>query len=379
MKNTDDYSYDYADFDEAESAGGGFLMGALAGAALASTIVWLMDPQSGRERRAMVRERATTAYERSRQGLTSAGTRARTMATQGREKMREGREKLREGREKFREMRSRTGSAGGASYAPGAGRYGGDGYGAESYGSQAYGGAGAQSYGSDAETSDLLRQGQQWLQQVQGGRIATGAAGLGLAGWGLARRGPLGLALGALGLYLVATSARQKSGTSIGSGIEVENSVSVNAPIDQVWAHVRRVETWPQFMSHVREITPTGERRYHWSVDGPAGIAAEWDAEITQETPNERLAWRTLPGSMVDSEGSLDLENDGMGGTRITLRMLYSPPAGAAGHVVAKLFRRDPLQESREDLQNLKRAIESGTSGTANTMQSGGLGATATH
>jgi uncharacterized membrane protein/gas vesicle protein len=349
-------------------------MGALAGAALASTVVWLMDPQSGRERRAIMRERASTAYERSRQGLNTASTRARTMATQGRERL--------------RTIRSGASSSAGTSsgIGGGIGSEAGEGYGGTyggSYGSQGFGGDGSQTAGGGSQ-ADLLRQGQQWLQQVQGSRIATGAAGLGLAGWGLSRRGPLGLALGALGLYLVATSARQKQGASIGSGIEIENSVSVNAPIEQVWTFIRRVETWPQFMSHVREITPTGDRRYHWSVDGPAGIAAEWDAEVTQETPNERLAWRTLPGSMVDSEGSLDIENEGDGRTRITLRMIYSPPAGAAGHVVAKLFRRDPQIESREDLQNLKHAIESGsiggaTTGTANTMQSGGLGATSTH
>lgn len=362
MNDTDDFSYDYAELDDAESTGGGFLMGALAGAALASAVVWLMDPQSGRERRALVRERAMSAYERGREGLGSAGTRARTLATQGREKL--------------RGMRSRTRASGsGATDAPGAGTYGGGSESASSWGT-----ADPRAYGDDAErSSDLLRQGQQWLQQVQGGRMATGAAGLGLAGWGLARRGPLGLALGALGLYLVATTARQKSGTSIGSGIEIENSVTVKAPVEQVWAHVRRVEDWPRFMSHVRAITPIGERRHHWSVDGPAGFAAEWDAEITEETPNERLAWRTLPGSMVDSEGSLDLESDGSGGTRVTLRMLYDPPAGAAGHLVAKLFRRDPKQESRADLRNLKRAIEGGATGSANTMQSGAVAATATH
>jgi uncharacterized membrane protein len=205
---------------------------------------------------------------------------------------------------------------------------------------------------------------------VQGGqssRIATGAAGLGLAGWGLARRGPLGLALGALGLYLVATSARQKAGKSVSSGIEIDNEVTIARPIHEVYAFVQNIERWPQFMQHVQEITTIGDRRSHWRVDGPAGVAAEWDAEITEQVPNERIGWRTLPGSMVDSEGSLEFENDGSGGTRVRLHMIYDPPAGAAGHVVAKLFRRDPQTESERDLQNLKRAIEGGESANAGT------------
>jgi uncharacterized membrane protein len=130
-------------------------------------------------------------------------------------------------------------------------------------------------------------------------------------------------------------------------------------------------------MQHVQEIRTIGDRRSHWRVDGPAGVVAEWDAETTEQVPNERIAWRTLPGSMVDSEGALELENDGSGGTRVRLRMIYSPPAGAAGHVVAKLFRRDPQTESTHDLQNLKQAIESGQAADLGSSSgtSGGTGA----
>jgi uncharacterized membrane protein len=143
-----------------------------------------------------------------------------------------------------------------------------------------------------------------------------------------------------------------------------------------VYEFVRRPESWPQFMQHVQDITSTGDRRTHWRVEGPAGVIAEWDAETTEQVPNERICWRTLPGSMVESEGSLELENDGSGGTRVRLRLIYSPPAGAAGHVVAKLFRRDPQTESTHDLQNLKRAIESGQTATAGTSGASGTGAT---
>lgn len=347
MKDTDDYSYDYAHFDDDESSGGGFLMGALAGAALASTLVWLLDPQSGAQRRAFVRDRASSAYRRSREGASVARDRARTIADQGRSKLREVRGAAGRMRNDVRdEIEGTMREAQGSGIAQGFTRSRGLG------GAEGFGGA-------------------------QGSRIATGAAGLGLAGWGLARRGPLGLALGALGVYLAATSARQRAGSRLGSGIQIETGVTVNAPIERVWTHVRRVEAWPEFMSHVREIVPTGERRYHWRVDGPAGVEAEWDAEITEERPNERLAWCTLPGSMVDSEGSIDLENDGRGGTRVQLRMLYDPPAGAAGHVVAKLFRRDPVRQARDDLQNLKRAIESGASGGATDIGGSAAGSSA--
>jgi uncharacterized membrane protein len=390
MRNTDDRydygQYDYADMDEAEAGGSGFVAGALTGAVLASAITWLLDPQSGTQRRTMVRERASTAYQRSRQGLGTAGERARDYAQQARGLAQRG-------GERFRRMRSGAGGgmsggmSGGVSGGTadmsgmgGKGEAGGSAGDSGSYGS-AYGNSYQGSAGDDgsaAGANPWMKQAQQMLQGGgRGSQFATGAAGLGLAGWGLSRRGPLGLALGALGLYLVATAARQKSGERVQSGIEVENEVTIDRPIHEVWEFVRDIETWPRFMQHVQEIRTIGDRRSHWRVDGPAGVVAEWDAETTEQVPNERISWRTLPGSMVDSEGSLDIENDGSGGTRVRLRMIYSPPAGAAGHVVAKLFRRDPQTESTHDLQNLKQAIESGQASAAGTSSgtSGGTGA----
>jgi uncharacterized membrane protein len=360
-----DYSqYDYVDPADARGGGSGFLTGALTGAVLASAITWLLDPQAGSQRRTMVRERASTAYERSRSGLGSARERARGFATQGRERIQRLRTRatgaggVDTGSMGAQGLHARAGDTGSAS------AMGGD-SGSMAGGFGAAGGMGGESRGEGGS--------QAWMQQAQqmlrgGGRtsqFATGAAGLGLAGYGLSRRGPLGLALGALGLYLVATAARQKSGEAVSSGIEIENEIVVDRPIHEVWEYVRRIDTWPTFMQHVEEITTSGDRISHWRVEGPAGIPAEWDAETTEEVPNERICWRTLPGSMVESEGELSLENDGSGGTRVRLWMIYSPPAGAAGHVVAKLFRRDPQTESTHDLQNLKQAIESGQAGAA--------------
>jgi uncharacterized membrane protein len=202
-------------------------------------------------------------------------------------------------------------------------------------------------------------------------RIATGAAGLGLAGYGLFRRGPLGLVLGALGTFLLVQSVRQKHGASVESGIEVDQTVTIDAPVSEVWNFVRRFETWPQFMSHVQEITSTGERRHRWRVEGPAGIPTEWESEVTAEVPNERISWRAIPGSMVDTEGTLSLQNQEPGRTRLNVRMLYHPPAGAMGDVVAKIFRRDPKAELRENLQALKQKIEGDSTGTKTGSRSG--------
>ena len=67
---------------------------------------------------------------------------------------------------------------------------------------------------------------------------------------------------------------------------------------------------------------------------------------------------RTLPHA-VQHEGWIRLEPF-EGGTRVHLRMSYSPPGGAAGHVIAKLFGADPKSDLDQDLMRLKSVLEGG-------------------
>jgi uncharacterized membrane protein len=65
-------------------------------------------------------------------------------------------------------------------------------------------------------------------------------------------------------------------------------------------------------------------------------------------------------GSPVEHAGTIRLQSMREGGTRMHIRMSYNPPAGALGHVVAKLFGADPKSEMDEDLLRLKTTLESG-------------------
>jgi uncharacterized membrane protein len=103
-----------------------------------------------------------------------------------------------------------------------------------------------------------------------------------------------------------------------------------------------------------------GNDRSHWVAAGPGGVSASWDAETTQSEPQRLLAWRSLPGSMVRTTGSVCFEDDILGGTRITIRMSYCPPAGLLGHTVACLFGADPKSEIDDDMVRLKSLLEIG-------------------
>ena len=104
-----------------------------------------------------------------------------------------------------------------------------------------------------------------------------------------------------------------------------------------------------------------GNGRLHWAAQGPGGISVSWDAEVTEAIPNKLLAWRSLPGSMIKTEGVARFEqNPTRCCTRVAIRMLYKPPAGMIGHYVAALFGADPKSEMDDDLIRLKSLLERG-------------------
>ena len=81
---------------------------------------------------------------------------------------------------------------------------------------------------------------------------------------------------------------------------------------------------------------------------------------MTEYVPNQRLAWRSVPGSLIDTSGVVRFDEDPAGGTRLLIRMSYCPPAGMFGHAVASLFGADPKSEINDDMVRLKSLIEIG-------------------
>jgi uncharacterized membrane protein len=177
-------------------------------------------------------------------------------------------------------------------------------------------------------------------------------------------RGAARIAFGGSGVWLVARAVtnletRRLLGAAGRRGVDLRKSISIDAPREEVFAFFRAFENFPRFMSHVREVRPSGEGRWHWVVDGPAGAAVEWDAEVAALVPSEVIAWRTVPGAAVRSEGTVRFDDDRKG-TRIDVRLSYRPPGGALGHGLAALLGADPKRQLDDDLLRLKSILEHG-------------------
>lgn len=195
-------------------------------------------------------------------------------------------------------------------------------------------------------------------------RLLATATGSALAIYGFKRRGWIGSIASALGMG-VATRALTNLETRrlIGldgdvRGINIEKTISVDASVDEVFTYWSHPENFPEFMSHVREVRRIGDGLYRWTVAGPAGISVEWDAQITDFEFNKLYAWKSLPGAIIRQSGITRFDSNPDGSTRIDVKMRYLPPAGALGHAIAELFGVDPKHEMDDDLMRMKSFIE---------------------
>jgi uncharacterized membrane protein len=197
-----------------------------------------------------------------------------------------------------------------------------------------------------------------------GNTLALQVLGGLLALYGLTRRGTFASLFRTVGTGLLVGSASRDS--LVGSvlpradrrrAVDIQKTLRIDAPLEQVYAFWSNYENFPLFMSHVREVEDLGGGRSRWSVSGPGGVPIEWNAILTQQGFNEVIAWRSEPGSMLENAGIIRFTPDGIG-TRVDLRFCYHPPVGGAGQAVAELLGTDPRAKLNEDLGRMKALLE---------------------
>jgi len=132
-------------------------------------------------------------------------------------------------------------------------------------------------------------------------------------------------------------------------------SITVNAPVHQVYELYTHFNDYPKFMTFVREVTYLDEQRSHWVVD-VAG-RHEWDAVNEDWIPDRQIGWRSLDG--LENSGRVRFEAVGTDRTRITVVVRYEPPAGALGALGEILGAGGQLERRMQhDLTNFARMID---------------------
>jgi len=143
-------------------------------------------------------------------------------------------------------------------------------------------------------------------------------------------------------------------------------AVTIDKPREEVFAFFRDFNNLARFMENIERIDVVDEKRSHWVVKAPAGHAVEWDSIITAEEPGRLLAWESAPDAEVKNHGRIEFRAaPGGRGTEIHATIVYEPPAGALGKLVATLFQTEPGQQAKRDLRRLKMLLETGEIATS--------------
>jgi uncharacterized membrane protein len=152
------------------------------------------------------------------------------------------------------------------------------------------------------------------------------------------------------------------NGASVKTGdVRVTKTIIVNRSPEEVYRFWRDLANLPTFMKHLESVQVTGDNRSHWKATGPGGKTVEWDAEIVEDQPNTRIAWRSLEGSDIDNSGSVQFERaPGGRGTLVRVELRYTPPGGVVSATLAKLFGEEPGQQVDDDLRAFKQVLETG-------------------
>lgn len=194
-------------------------------------------------------------------------------------------------------------------------------------------------------------------------RVLAAAAGGGLTIYAARRGGLLGQAFGLAGIGLLTRGVTDKSIENLAKGnggFRVQKTIIIAAPVEQVFHLCARPENFPQFMSHVLAVEKIGDGEYRWTTDGIPGVPLEWETRVTEVAPNEKIRWESIEGARVSQTGELRFESIGDDKTRLSVDLRYTPPAGILGHAAAEFFRRDPKSEMDDDLLRMKSFLEKG-------------------
>ncbi|MFF0792586.1 SRPBCC family protein [Streptomyces spiralis] len=133
----------------------------------------------------------------------------------------------------------------------------------------------------------------------------------------------------------------------------VKETVEVDVPVHTAYNQWTQFEDFPNFMEGVEEITQLDDRHSHW-ITKIGGVRREFDTEIVDQLPDERVTWRTTSGD-VGQKGSVRFQPVDDTHTRVELVMDVEPSGAAekAADLLGTIDRR-----VKGDMKRFKRYIE---------------------
>jgi uncharacterized membrane protein len=133
----------------------------------------------------------------------------------------------------------------------------------------------------------------------------------------------------------------------------IEKSIEIDVPVKTAYNQWTQFEEFPKFMEGVEQVKQVNDKRLHWKAN-IAGKEEEWDAEITEQIQDQRIAWTSRGGAM--NAGLVTFHSLSVAKSKLTLQMEYVPSGAIeeAGDAMGLVTRR-----VEGDLKRFKEFIES--------------------
>lgn len=187
-------------------------------------------------------------------------------------------------------------------------------------------------------------------------RLAGAVLGGALVGYAGKRQGQLGAMSRLLGAGLVFSSlAPSLSRSVVRAGaarrsVRLRTTLLVDRPVREVFAFCHDFENFPRVVHSLSQVIDYQDGRSHWEVLSPSGDVMAWDAVVTKYVPNVVIAWRSVPGSVVDFAGVLRFAPFGGNRTRVAVDICYDPCHTGFHDAVSALVHARRQDELRQDL-----------------------------
>jgi uncharacterized membrane protein len=133
---------------------------------------------------------------------------------------------------------------------------------------------------------------------------------------------------------------------------DITQTIDVDVPVDVAYNQWTQFESFPQFMDGVEEVVQKSDTMTHWKIS-LAGVEREFDAEITEQSPEQRIAWNAVDGT--DHAGVVTFHKLEDAKTRITLQ-IDTHPQGLVEKVGDAIGV--PNKNAKGDLERFKNFIE---------------------
>jgi len=143
------------------------------------------------------------------------------------------------------------------------------------------------------------------------------------------------------------------------SDTKVIKTIIVDCSPEVAYNFWHELDNLPKFMTYLKSVSPTADRRSHWIAKGPGGMEVEWDAETTFDVPNQEIGWHSTEGNFKHTGCVRFEEAPGARGTLVRVEMDYGR-TGALASAMSAILGADLGRRISHDLRNFKQVIELG-------------------